>query len=99
MTSEEHKAAAEKLTAAVKNNTNGAYDAWVSSGDALKDPAARAAFVKQHAGLSATPSPADMTAIHNHVSSSLQADLDSVKATKPAHTVGFVCLAEDQTLS
>ncbi|MDE2481006.1 MAG: hypothetical protein KGN02_02305 [bacterium] len=96
MTSEEHKAAAEKLTAAVKNNTNGAYDEWVASGQALNDPAARAAFVQKHAGLAAAPSAADMQAIHQHVNSSLQADVAQVQAKNQAHVVGLLCLAEDE---
>ena len=72
MNPDEHKAAAQKLTSAIKNNTNGAYDEWVSHGTKLNDPAARAAFVQKHAGLVSTPTTDDMQAMHQHVNASLQ---------------------------
>ena len=96
MTSDEHKSAAQALTAAIKSNTNGAYDEWVGSGGKLRDAAARAAFVQKHAGLSSTPSSADMQAIQAHVNSTLQNDVAAIKAKNPGeHVVGGMCLAED----
>lgn len=96
MTSDEHKAAAEKLVNAVKNNTNGAYDEWTSSGDKLKSADARADFVQRHAGLSQTPTSADMAAINDHVNASLSGQVAEIQAkAQGAHVVGAMCLAED----
>ena len=96
MTSDEHKAAAEKLTNAVKNNTNGAYDEWVQNGQALENHETQADFVQRHAGLAAKPSTADLKAISAHVNSSLQSNVAEIKAKNPGeHVVGGFCLAED----
>jgi hypothetical protein len=96
MTPDEHKAAAEKLTHAVKNNTNGAYDEWTSAGSKLKDADARAAFVQRHAGLSQKPTPQDMDAINDHVRTSLHGDVAEIKAKAPGeHVVGMICAADD----
>ena len=96
MTPDQHKEAAEKLVHAVKNNTNGAYDEWTSSGHALKEHGARADFVRRHAGLSATPTHDDLSAIHQHVGSSLQSHVNDIQAKNPGeHVVGAICIAED----
>ncbi len=96
MQDHEHQAAAAKIVAAVKNNRNGAYDEWVSSGSDLKSKDAQAAFIQKHAGLAATPSAGDMNAIYGHVKDSLQSDVSAIAAKNPgANTVGSFCLAEE----
>jgi hypothetical protein len=96
MTDAEHKAAAEKLVNAVKNNTNGAYDEWTSGGANLENQSERAAFVQKHAGLSETPSKEDLAAIAHHVNTSLQSDVADLQ-TRSAGTqaVGLICLNDD----
>jgi hypothetical protein len=93
MTPDQHQSAAEKLVNAVKNNVNGAYDEWTSSGDAFKSADARAAFVQKHAGLSETPTQDDLDAIQQHVDTSLRADVAQIQQQhRGSPVVGLVCL-------
>jgi hypothetical protein len=93
MTPDEHQSAAEKLVNAVKNNTNGAYDEWTSSGDALKSADARAAFVQKHAALPEKPTQEDLDAIQQHVDTSLRADVAEIQQQRRGSpAVGLVCL-------
>jgi hypothetical protein len=96
MTESEQRVAAEKLANAVRDNTNGAYDDWVASGDALKTESAQADFIQRHAGLSQPPSPADVKAIHDYIASSLQGDVAEIQQRLgDAHAVGLMCLSDD----
>ncbi|MDP9110389.1 MAG: hypothetical protein M3M96_01980 [Candidatus Eremiobacteraeota bacterium] len=95
MNDDQRRDAAEKLMQAIKNNTSGAYDTWTKTD--LKDPADRAAFVKNTVGLSTTPTPDDMQAMQSHIASNLQSDIEEIQKTKRPgeHAVGFACLGED----
>ncbi len=96
MTPDEQRSAAEKLVSAVKNNTNGAYDEWTSSGETFKSADARAAFVQKHAGLSEKPTQGDLEAIQQHVDESLHADVAEIQEKhRGSPVVGLVCLTGD----